>query len=121
MNSNYLDFEQPIAELEERIDSLHEIGHSDDIDVDDEIAQLRQKSVKLTEKVYASLSPWDTVKVARHPLRPHTSDYIPYLLSDFDELHGDRHFADDRSIIAGIGRLNQWCVVMIGQEKGRTT
>ena len=121
MNSNYLDFEQPIAELEERIDSLHEIGASDEVDVDDEIAQLKEKSVKLTEKVYANLSPWDVVKVARHPLRPHTSDYIPYLLDDFDELHGDRHFADDRSIIGGLGRLNQWCVVLIGQEKGRTT
>ena len=121
MNSNYLDFEQPIAELEERIDSLHEVGDSGEVDVDDEIAQLRQKSAKLTEKVYANLSPWDTVKVARHPLRPHTSDYLPYLLEDFDELHGDRHFADDRSIIGGIGRLNQWCVVAIGQEKGRTT
>ncbi len=118
MNTNYLDFEQPIAELEERIESLTE---TDAVDVDDEIHQLQQKSAKLTEKIYANLKPWDIVKIARHPLRPHTQDYIPYLFEDFDELRGDRQFSDDKSIIGGVARLGAWPVVVIGQEKGRGT
>lgn len=119
MNPNYLDFEQPIAELEVKIEELQLVGTDADINISEEIRTLREKSAKLTEKIYANLSPWDTVKVARHPRRPYTLDYISRLFTDFDELHGDRHFGDDRAIVGGTARLNGRPVVVIGQEKGR--
>lgn len=119
MNPNYLDFEQPIAELEVKIEELQLVGTDNDLNIGDEITKLRDKSNKLTEKIYSSLSAWDTVKVARHPMRPYTNDYIPRIFTDFDELHGDRHFADDSAIIAGVARLNGEPVMVIGQEKGR--
>lgn len=119
MNPNYLDFEQPIAELEVKVEELQLVGSDNDLNIGDEINKLREKSTKLTEKIYASLSPWDTVKVARHPMRPYALDYIPRVFTDFQELHGDRAFADDRAIVGGLARLNGEAVMVIGQEKGR--
>lgn len=120
MNLNYLDFEQPIAELEGKIEELQLIGNSSDVNIADEIAKLREKSTKLTETIYSKLTAWDIVKVARHPHRPYTSDYISRVFTEFDELHGDRHFGDDRAIIGGVARLDGKPVVVIGEEKGRT-
>ena len=119
MNPNYLDFEQPIAELEVKIEELQLVGSDNDINIVEEIANLREKSTRLTEKVYSNLTAWDIVKVARHPLRPYTMDYIPRIFTEFDELHGDRHFADDKAIVGGIARLEGEPVMVIGQEKGR--
>jgi acetyl-CoA carboxylase carboxyl transferase subunit alpha len=119
MNPNYLDFEQPIAELEVKIEELQLVGSDNDINIGEEIQTLREKSTKLTEKIYTSLSAWDTVKVARHPQRPYTLDYIPRIFTEFDELHGDRHFADDNAIVGGIARIDGRPVMVIGQEKGR--
>jgi len=120
MNPNYLDFEQPIAELEAKIEELQLVGAGDGIDIAEEIQTLRGKSTKLTEKIYANLSPWDIVKVARHPQRPYSLDYISRIFTDFDELHGDRHFGDDKAIVGGIARLEGQPVMVIGQEKGRS-
>jgi acetyl-CoA carboxylase carboxyl transferase subunit alpha len=119
MNPNYLDFEQPIAELEVKIEELQLVGSDNDINIGEEIATLREKSTKLTEKIYSNLSSWDIVKVARHPQRPYSLDYIPRIFSEFDELHGDRHFADDHAIVGGLARLDGKPVMVIGQEKGR--
>lgn len=120
MNLNYLDFEQPIAELEGKIEELQLVGNSSDVNLADEIAKLREKSTKLTETIYSKLTAWDIVKVARHPLRPYTSDYISRIFTEFDELHGDRHFGDDHAIIGGVARLDGKPVMVIGEEKGRT-
>ena len=119
MNPNYLDFEQPIAELEVKIEELRLVGSDNDINVSAEIEALRDKSTKLTEKIFSDLSSWDIVKVARHPQRPYSMDYIPRIFTEFDELHGDRHFADDNAIVGGLARLEDRPVMVIGQEKGR--
>jgi acetyl-CoA carboxylase carboxyl transferase subunit alpha len=119
MNPNYLDFEQPIAELEAKIEELQLVGSDNDLNITEEIAKLREKSSKLTEKIFSNLTPWNVVKIARHPMRPYTLDYIRRIFTDFDELHGDRHFGDDSAIVAGIGKLNGMPVMVIGQEKGR--
>ena len=119
MNPNYLDFEQPIAELEVKIEELQHVGSDNELNISEEIETLKQKSTKLTEKIYSNLSSWDIVKVARHPLRPYSMDYIPRIFTEFDELHGDRHFGDDNAIVGGIARLNGEPVMVIGQEKGR--
>jgi len=119
MNPNYLDFEQPIADLEVKIEELQLVGSDNDINISAEIETLREKSTKLTEKIYSNLSAWDIVKVARHPQRPYSMDYIPRIFTEFDELHGDRHFADDNAIVGGIARLDDRPVMVIGQEKGR--
>lgn len=119
MNPNYLDFEQPIADLEVKIQELQSLGDNVDINITEEIQNLKDKSTALTGKIFQDLTAWDIVRVARHPLRPYTADYIPLIFTDFDELHGDRHFADDKSIIGGIARLNGEPVMVIGQEKGR--
>ena len=119
MNPNYLDFEQPIADLEVKIEELQLVGSNNDLNIVEEINKLREKSTKLTEKIFADLTPWDTVRVARHPLRPYTLDYISRVFTDFEELHGDRHFADDSAIVGGLARLNGEPVMVIGQEKGR--
>jgi len=119
MNPNYLDFEQPIAELEVKIEELQHVGSDNEINISSEIENLRDKSAKLTEKIYSNLSAWDIVKVARHPLRPYSMDYIPRIFTEFDELHGDRHFGDDNAIVGGIARLDGRPVMVIGQEKGR--
>ncbi len=119
MNPNYLDFEQPIAELEVKIEELRLVGTDNEINIGSEIENLRAKSTKLTEKIYSNLSAWDTVKVARHPRRPYSLDYIPRIFTEFDELHGDRHFGDDNAIVGGIARIEGRPVMVIGQEKGR--
>ncbi len=120
MNPNYLDFEQPIADLEVKIEELESLGDHVDVNIADEIATLKSKSADLTKKIFSDLTAWDVVKVARHPLRPYTQDYIPLIFDDFHELHGDRHFADDHAIIGGMARLNGQPVMVIGQEKGRS-
>ncbi|MCR9105044.1 MAG: acetyl-CoA carboxylase carboxyl transferase subunit alpha [Gammaproteobacteria bacterium] len=119
MNPNYLDFEQPIADLEVKIEELQLVGSDNEINISEEIDTLREKSIKLTEKIFSNLSAWDIVKVARHPKRPYTLDYIPRIFTEFDELHGDRRFGDDRAIVGGVARLEGRPVMVIGQEKGR--
>ena len=119
MNPNYLDFEQPIAELEVKIEELQLVGNDNDLNINEEINKLREKSTKLTEKIFSGLTEWDIVKVARHPMRPYSLDYIKRIFTDFDELHGDRHFGDDQAIVGGVARLNDRPVMVIGQEKGR--
>ena len=120
MNLNYLSFEQSIAELEGKIEELQLVGSDNRLNISDEIARLRDKSVKLTESIYASLTPWQIVQVARHPHRPHAVDYIVRIFDDWDELHGDRHFGDDKAIVAGVARLDGKPVMVIGEEKGRS-
>jgi acetyl-CoA carboxylase carboxyl transferase subunit alpha len=120
MNPNYLDFEQPIADLEVKIEELQLVGTDNEINISEEIETLRAKSTKLTEKIYSNLSAWDIVKVARHPQRPYSMDYIPRVFTEFDELHGDRHFGDDHAIVGGIARIDDRPVMVIGHEKGRS-
>lgn len=119
MNLDYLDFEQPIAELEAKIEELQLVGNDNELNIADEIKKLRDKSLKLTESIFSGLSSWQIVQVARHPLRPYTNDYIPKLFTEFEELHGDRHFGDDKAIIGGVARLDGKPVMVIGEEKGR--
>lgn len=119
MNLNYLDFEQPIAELEAKIEELQLVGNDNQLNIAEEVTRLRDKSRKLTESIYADLTPWQVVQVARHPLRPYSSDYITSVFSDFEELHGDRHFGDDKAIIGGVARLDGKPVMVIAEEKGR--
>ena len=120
MNPNYLDFEQPIAELEGKIEELQLVGNDNDINITEEIEHLREKSNKLTANLYDSLTPWQVVQVARHPQRPYAVDYIGRIFDEWDELHGDRHFGDDAAIVGGVARLNDKPVMVIGEEKGRS-
>ena len=119
MNLNYLSFEQPIADLEGKIEELQLVGNDSDINIAEEIAKLREKSRKLTESIYSKLTPWDVVQVARHPQRPYALDYIQRIFTDWQEMHGDRHFGDDNAIVGGVARLNGKPVMVIGEEKGR--
>jgi acetyl-CoA carboxylase carboxyl transferase subunit alpha len=121
MDSNYLDFEQPIAELEAKISELRLVGTDNDLNINEEIQNLRNKSKKLTEKIYANLSSWQISQVARHPLRPYTYDYIKHIFTDFDELHGDRLFADDQALVGGLAKIDGRPVMVIGHQKGRGT
>jgi acetyl-CoA carboxylase carboxyl transferase subunit alpha len=121
MNLNFLDFEQPIAELEAKIDELHYIGDDADVNINDEINKLKEKSSALTESIFSSLTPWQVSQLARHPQRPYTLDYIIRIFTDFEELHGDRHYADDHAIVGGVARLDDKPVMVIGQQKGRDT
>ena len=121
MDPNYLDFEQPIAELEAKIRELRLVGTDNDLNISEEIQNLQDKSTKLTEKIYANLSSWQISQVARHPLRPYTLDFIEHIFTDFDELHGDRLFADDLAIVGGLARLDGRPVMVIGHQKGRGT
>jgi acetyl-CoA carboxylase carboxyl transferase subunit alpha len=121
MDLNFLDFEQPIAELEAKIRELRLVGADNEINIQDEITRLEGKSRALTASIFASLSPWQISQVARHPLRPYLLDYVPRLFSDFDELHGDRAFADDHAIVGGVARLEGRSVMVIGHQKGRDT
>lgn len=124
MGLKYLDFEQPIAELEAKIDSLTSInrpGEKHDIDLDEEIGRLREKSRELTRKIFSGLNAWQVAQLARHPLRPYTLDYIDAIFDDFDELAGDRAYADDKAIVGGIARLSGRPVMIIGHQKGRET
>jgi acetyl-CoA carboxylase carboxyl transferase subunit alpha len=120
MNLNFLSFEQPIAELEGKIAELQLVSSDNRINIGDEIERLRDKSAKLTESIYSNLTSWQIVQVARHPQRPYASDYISRVFTDWEELHGDRTFGDDKAIIGGIGRLNGKPVMVIGEEKGRS-
>jgi acetyl-CoA carboxylase carboxyl transferase subunit alpha len=119
MNLNYLSFEQPIAELEAKIEELQLVGNDNDLNIADEVARLRAKSRKITEGIYESLTPWQIVQVARHPHRPYALDYIKRAFTDWEEMHGDRHFGDDNAIVGGVARLNGKPVMVIGEEKGR--
>ncbi len=119
MDPNYLHFEQPIAEMEAKIRELSLASEDEEVSVSKEIAKLREKSEKLTQSIYADLGPWEIVQVARHPQRPHSSDYLARIFGDFDELHGDRCYAEDASIIGGIASVEGRSVIVIAQEKGR--
>ena len=121
MNYDYLSFEKPIAELQAKIDELSSVDADSSINIDDEIKNLRTKSDKLTEKIYSKLSSWQVCQVARHPLRPYTLDYIKHVFTDFEELHGDRLFGDDQSLIGGIAKIESYSVMIIGHQKGRGT
>lgn len=121
MSQEYLDFELPIAELEAKIEALRAAGGSDSkINLDDEIARLQKKSEELTQKTFANLDAWQISRMARHPNRPYTLDYIEKIFTEFDELAGDRAFADDKAIVGGIARLDGRPVMVIGHQKGRT-
>jgi len=121
MNPNYLDFEQPIAELEAKIEELRYVGDDSEINIGEEIAKLQEKSRSLTRSIFGKLTPWQTSKLARHPMRPYTLDYVDRIFTDFQELHGDRSFADDPAIVGGIARLDGMPVMIIGHQKGRDT
>ncbi|MGB7650592.1 MAG: acetyl-CoA carboxylase carboxyltransferase subunit alpha [Gallionella sp.] len=121
MKITFLDFETSIADLEEKIEQLRGMNNDPNMDISDEIAQLESKSVALTKEVYSKLTPWQISQVSRHPQRPYTLDYIEHLFTDFEELHGDRAFADDRAIIGGLARFNGQSVMVIGHQKGRDT
>jgi acetyl-CoA carboxylase carboxyl transferase subunit alpha len=119
MNPNYLDFEQPIAELQAKIEELRLVGNDSQLNLSDEIERLQEKSRKLTESIFKDLTPWQVSQLSRHPLRPYTLDYLEHVFTDFDELHGDRHFADDAAIVGGVARLDGRPVMVIGHQKGR--
>lgn len=121
MNPNYLEFEQPIAELEAKIEELRLVGSDSEINIGEEIERLKAKSRDLTEAVFRNLSAWQVTQLARHPLRPYSLDYISRIFTEFEELHGDRAFADDQAVIGGIARLENEPVMVIGQQKGRDT
>ncbi|MGH8615277.1 MAG: acetyl-CoA carboxylase carboxyltransferase subunit alpha [Gammaproteobacteria bacterium] len=121
MNSSYLEFEQPIADLEAKIDELRFLSKDSDIDINDELGRLQKRSNELTRSIFSSLTPWQISLLARHPKRPYTLDYIQRIFSDFDELHGDRSFSDDAAVVAGIARLEGEPVALIGHQKGRNT
>ena len=121
MNPNFLDFEQPIAELEARIEGLRYASDDIDLNINEEITKLENKCHTLTENIFSKLRPWQISQLARHPQRPYTLDYIERIFSDFEELHGDRAFADDAAIVGGVARLDGMPVMVIGQQKGRDT
>ena len=121
MTKNFLDFEQPIAELEAKIEELRYVGNDTEININDEISHLEAKSRTLTEKIFSSLSSWQIVQLARHPERPYALDYIERVFTDFQELHGDRAYADDPAIVSGLARLGERPVAVIGHQKGRDT
>ncbi len=121
MNPNFLDFEQPIAELEAKIEELRYVGDDTEINIGEEISRLQSKCQSLTESIFSKLSPWQTSQLARHPQRPHALDYIDRIFTDFEELHGDRAFADDKAIVGGMARLDGKPVMVIGHQKGRDT
>ncbi len=121
MDLNFLDFEQPIAELAAKIDELRHVGVGNEINISDEIARLQKKSEKLTESIFASLTSWQIAQLARHPQRPYPLDYIPSVFNSFQELHGDRMYADDHAIVGGIACLGKRTVVLVGHQKGRDT
>lgn len=118
---NFLDFEQPIAELESKIEELRYVQNESAVDISDEIEQLSKKSQQLTKDIYSDLTPWQVTKIARHSDRPYTQDYVNEIFTHFQELHGDRHFSDDLSIIGGLARFNGTPCMVIGHQKGRDT
>lgn len=123
ITQEYIDIEQPIVELQEKINELRKLSENTDmgIDIGDEMQHLEAKSETLTKEIFAKLTPWQTAKVARHPLRPYTLEYISEIFTDFHELHGDRAFADDKAIVGGIAKLDGRSVMVIGHQKGRGT
>lgn len=120
MNQNYLDFEQPIAELEAKIDELRLVGSDNDLNISEEISRLKDKCQKLIASTFSNLTPWQKAQLARHPQRPYTEDYIKLMVDDFEELHGDRHYADDPALVCGIGSIGGHNVAIIGHQKGRS-
>ncbi len=118
-SQKYLEFEQPIADLQAKIEELRLVGSDNSLNITDEITRLQSKSQSLTESIFANLSSWQVAQMSRHPQRPYTLDYIRHIFTDFEELHGDRHFADDAAIVGGIARLDGRPVMVIGHQKGR--
>jgi acetyl-CoA carboxylase carboxyl transferase subunit alpha len=121
MNLNFLDFEQPIAELEAKIEELKHLGGLGTLEIGDEISRLQTKSASLTSSIFSSLDAWQISQLARHPQRPYTLDYVTHLFSEFEELHGDRRYADDRALIGGVARFRDRPVLLLGHQKGRDT
>ncbi|AQZ93274.1 acetyl-CoA carboxylase carboxyl transferase subunit alpha [Halopseudomonas phragmitis] len=118
-SQQYLEFEQPIADLQAKIEELRLVGNDNSLNITEEIAKLQDKSKSLTESIFGNLSSWQIAQMARHPQRPYTLDYISHIFTDFEELHGDRHFADDAAIVGGMARLDGRPVMVIGHQKGR--
>jgi acetyl-CoA carboxylase carboxyl transferase subunit alpha len=118
---HFLDFEQPVADLETKIEELRYVQSESAVDISEEIDRLGKKSQQLTKDIYASLTPWQVTQIARHPQRPYTLDYVNEIFTDFQELHGDRHFADDQSIVGGLARFNGQACMVLGHQKGRDT
>ncbi|ELR63620.1 Acetyl-coenzyme A carboxyl transferase alpha chain [Photobacterium marinum] len=124
MSLNFLEFEQPIAELEAKIEALRDVSRHDEsqsVDLEKEIEQLEKKSLELTKKIFGDLGAWQVAQLARHPQRPYTLDYVEHIFTEFDELAGDRAFADDKALVGGIARLDGRPVMVIGHQKGRET
>ena len=119
MNPNFLDFEQPIADLQAKIEGLRLVGNDNSLNISDEIARLQDKSSTLTESIFGNLTSWQIARLARHPRRPYTLDYLEHIFTEFEELHGDRHFSDDAAIVGGTARLDGKPVMVIGHQKGR--
>jgi acetyl-CoA carboxylase carboxyl transferase subunit alpha len=118
---HFLDFEQPIAELDSKIEELRYVQNESAVDISDEIERLGSKSLQLTKEIYSSLTPWQVTQIARHPQRPYTLDYVSEIFTDFQELHGDRSYADDLSIVGGLARFNGQACMVLGHQKGRDT
>ena len=121
MDLKFLEFEQPIAELEAKIEELRFVGDDAEININEEVARLKGKSETLTRNIFSKLSSWQIAQVARHPMRPYTADYLKAISPDFQELHGDRMYADDSAVIGGIGRIDGRAVMFLGHQKGRDT
>lgn len=121
MDLNFLEFEQPIAELEAKIEELRHVGSDAEVNISEEISRLQVKSQELTKSIFSDLNPWQISQMSRHPQRPYVMDYIERIFTDFQELHGDRNFADDAAIVGGIARIDSKPVMVIGQQKGRDT
>src|SRR6056297_2474821 len=121
MDLKFLDFEQPIAELEAKIDELRFVGDDSEVNIGEEIERLKSKSEALTRSIFSDLSAWQIAQLARHPMRPYTLDYLPLAFDGFQELHGDRMYADDPAIVGGLARLEGRSVMVIGHQKGRDT
>ena len=121
MDIKFLDFEQPIAELEAKIDELRYVGDDSEININEEVARLKAKSQSLTKSIFAKLTPWQIARVARHESRPYTLDYLEMIAPDFQELHGDRMYADDPAVVGGVGRIDGRACMFIGHQKGRDT
>ncbi len=119
--SKFLEFERPVAEVSAKIEELRRFDQENDVDFSDEISRLEKRRASLEQSIFSSLTPWQITQLARHPLRPYTLDYIKRIFTDFHELHGDRSFADDRAIVAGLARFNGQGVAVIGHQKGRDT
>lgn len=119
MNLNYLPFEQPIAELEQKIEELRLVGNDNELNIGEEISRLEEKKAALTQSLFSNLGAWEVSQLARHPKRPYTLDYIKHAFTDFEEMHGDRHYADDQAIVGGIARIDGRPVMVIGHQKGR--